>query len=186
MALQVGSLGGTCLWLVGTKPQGPSLIPGQGGPRASPLSPTFPLSAGSFSSRGFTTCPSLPKPPAGRAEAPDSQDESLAGEKPHPGGHNMVCSSCLSTEAWGGRGLPQGPRTRGFIHPCASPPLLFLLSSSLLSFSLSPMVLFGGCRAGSPTGMLWGNYAARVTVGCCPGARRGTGAGGCLSVWRLC
>lgn len=42
---------------VGGKPRGPSLIPGQGGPRAHPLSPTVPLSVGSSCSRGFTMHP---------------------------------------------------------------------------------------------------------------------------------
>lgn len=104
----------------------------------------------------------------------------LPGHKPHPGGHNVVYSSCLSTKAWGGEGLPQGScAPEAAVVPVQLPRCISYL---LPLFSLSLLVLFGGCWAGSPTGMLWGNYAVRVTAGCCPGEHVGMGSGGCLSV----
>lgn len=94
-------------------------------------------------------------------------DESLPGDVPHPEGHNVVYSSCLSPKVWGGGQLLQGPH--------AAPMTLFLPSSSL-SFSVSLLVLLGGCWAGSPTGMLWGNYGTRDIAGCCSLGMQG---GGC-------
>ena len=131
----------------------------------------------------FHYVPPLPKRPAGREGAPGSLDESLPGDKPCPWGYNVVYSSCLSTQAWGGRRAAAGsPHPRGCSCPCAATLTLFLPFSSLLSFSLSLLVLFGGCRAGSLTGMLWGNYAIRVAAGCRPGEHGGTGAGECPCV----
>lgn len=164
MALQVGSLGGTCLWLVGAEPRGPSLIPGQEGPCTHLLSPTIPFSMGSSCSRHFTTC--LP---------PKFLDASLPGDKPHPERHNMVYSH-HAFQPW-----------CGAAEGCCKvlPTQLPHDSSYLLSlFSLFPSLSmpFGGCWAGSTTGMLWGNYTSRVPAGCCSGECRGTGKGGCLSV----
>lgn len=58
----------------------------------------------------------------------------------------------------------------------ASPLTLFLPFFSLCLFCLSAGA---ACWAGSPTGMLWGNYGTR---GCCSWDCRG---GGCQSVQHL-
>lgn len=75
---------------------------------------------------------------------------------------------------------------RGVVEGCLKVPaperlqvisrqLPWCISYLLPLFSLFLLVLFSGCWAGSPTGMLWGNYAMRVTVGCCPGEARWDG-----------
>lgn len=132
------------------------------------LSPRVPLAA------EVSLHALLPEPPAGRAEAPGLLGESLPGDKPHSGGHNVFYASCLSTQPRGDGGLPQGPRTReAEVIPMQLPQCFSYLLPLFSLFLLSLSVLFGGCWAGSPTGMLWGNYAGRVAVGCSLGSIRG-------------
>lgn len=83
--------------------------------------------------------------------------ESLPGDVPHAEGTAWSTHRAFHPRS-GVVGELQGSH--------AAPVTLFLPSSSL-SFSISLLVVLGGCWAGSPTGMLWGNYGARDLVGCC-------------------
>lgn len=140
-------------------------------PRRTTCPPTVthcPALCGFFLQQRFHYAPTLPKPPAGRAGARSSLDKSLPGDKP------ILEDTTWSTlHAFQPRCGVMESCPRGCGRPCAAAPMLFLLSSFLLSFSLSLLVRFGGCWAGSPTGMLWGNYAVRVAAGCRPGEHKG-------------
>lgn len=146
--MQVGSLGGTCLWLTD--------------PHSSWLRRTTCLAAVAHCptpyrfllQQSFDSVPCTQNLQQGEQMCPVLKDTTWSTHHAfHP--RSGVVGQLL-----------QGPH--------AAPLTLFLPSSSL-SFSISLLVLLG-CCAGSPTGMLWGNYGTRGPGGCSSWECRGMGA----------
>lgn len=139
------------------------------------LLPTVPLHAGPSCSRAFTTCP----PP---------KTSSREGRRGFWRSSSLEMCPMLKGTTWPTH-CAFLPRS-GVVGSCCRVPKQLLwpfshLPPLFLSFSTSLLMLLAGCWAGSPTGMLWGNYGARGLVGCCCWECRGVAAAGAQSVPHL-